>query len=122
VVERLIIQIRLAFAVIQAEHFDHIKPMVLGVSKVCTMIIIMLTSVAMFLFIGSIDSIPFFPYRTKAERAELTREEQVFFPVERTGPPGGGQPAATPGHFPSRVEPGHPGTHTQTTCTMILYR
>ena len=32
----------------------------------------------------------------------MTREERVFFPVERTGPPGGGRPAATPDHFPSR--------------------
>ncbi len=40
-------------------------------------------------------TIAFFPYRTKARRAEVTREERVFFPVERTGPPGGGRPAAT---------------------------
>ncbi len=50
----------------------------------------------------------------------MTREERVFFLVERTGPPGGGRPTgpATPGHFPSRVEPpaaAHPGTQTQTT-------
>ena len=32
----------------------------------------------------------------------MSREERLFFPVERTGPPGGGRPAATPDHFPSR--------------------
>jgi hypothetical protein len=47
----------------------------------------------------------FFQYRTKAQRAEVTREERVFFPVERTGQPGGGRPATTHCHFPSSAVP-----------------
>ena len=62
--------------------------------------------------------VSFFPYRTKARRAEVTREERVFFPVERTGPPGGGRPAATLRALPVPSEP----MSTNSNVVQQLYR
>jgi len=48
----------------------------------------------------------------------VTREERVFFPVERTGPPGGGRPAATLRALPVPSEP----MSTNSNVVQQLYR
>ncbi len=67
----------------------------------------------------------FFPYRTKAQRAEVTREERVFFPVERTGrasaaAAGPQRPMVTSRPALFRAEQAQAETQTQTTCTLIV--